>query len=117
MARYIDADKLIEHIKDVPTWYERLGIGWRSTKYPDGMFDCDDVINSIGNQPTADVVEVKHGEWREGALLKVGREIKHYPSVICSDCGITFCDIINNHNYMYRYCPHCGAKMDGGKAE
>lgn len=58
MARFIDADKLVEHIKDLPTWRELLGVGWRSTKYPNGMFDCEDIINSIKNQPTADVVEV-----------------------------------------------------------
>lgn len=68
-------------------------------------------------KPTADVVEVKHGYWREGTFLKVGGLADVYPSVICSDCGITFCDIVNNHNYMYRYCPNCGAKMDGGKAK
>ena len=58
MARYIDADKLIKHIKDLPTWKEMLGVGWKSTRYPSGMFDCEDIINSIDNQPTADVEEV-----------------------------------------------------------
>ena len=59
MARYIDADALIKHIKDVPTWCEMLGIGWRPMKYPNGMYDCNDIINSIENAPTADVVETK----------------------------------------------------------
>ena len=73
-------------------------------------------LERLNEQPTADVEEVKHGKWREGAFLKVGGLMK-YPSVICSNCGITFCDIINNHDYMYRYCPNCGARMDGDKNE
>ena len=108
MARHIDADKLIGHIKDLPTWFKEDG-WWHSTKYPDGHFDCDDVINSIDNAPTADVAEVKYGEW-----------IKHFDDLFpaestqeCSVCHeeefITLC----NDNY----CPNCGAKMDGGKAE
>jgi len=79
--------------------------------------DAVNLVEAMENIPSADVVEVVHAYWREGAFLKVGGLVKCYPSVICSDCGITFYDIINNHNYMYRYCPNCGAKMDGGKAE
>jgi hypothetical protein len=82
-----------------------------------GDTTADNIMRDIETIPTVDVVEVKHAHWREGRFLKVGDSVKGYPSVICSDCGITFCDIINNHNYMYRYCPNCGAKMDGGKTE
>ena len=63
------------------------------------------------------VVEVRHGKWKEDAFLKPDGLVKRYPSVKCSECEIVFCDIINNHNYMYRYCPHCGAKMDKGEEE
>lgn len=100
MARYIDADKLIDHIKDLPTWREILGIGWRATKYPNGMFDCNDVINSIEDAPTADVAEVKHGEW-------VDNEIQDSILSKCSVCGFS-CGA-----YTFNYCPNCGAKMDG----
>lgn len=64
-----------------------------------------------------EVVEVRHGKWKEDAFLKPDGLVKRYPSVKCSECEIVFCDIINNHNYMYRYCPHCGAKMDKGEEE
>lgn len=57
--------------------------------------------------PTADVVEVKHGEWEENSYVSI------YPSVKRSECNIRFCDIISNHRYMWNYCPNCGAKMDG----
>lgn len=98
MARYIDVEALKND--GHPCWHDGEG----------------NIYYEVDHAPTADVVEVKHEYWREGVFLKVGGLVKAYPSVICSDCGITFCDIINNHNYMYRYCPNCGAKMDGGKA-
>lgn len=97
MARYIDAGKLIEHIKDLPTWREVLGRGWLTTKYPDGTFDCEDVISSIVNAPTADVVEVKEARWKGAGM----------GDYYCSLCQET---VSGNE---FKYCPHCGAKMDG----
>ena len=52
------------------------------------------------------------GEWRDRGFCKIGN--KNAPVVECSECHIAFCDLINNHYYMYRYCPYCGAKMKGG---
>ena len=78
MARYIDADKIdFSPLKD--------------------DFDRARAKVIIMGQPTADVVEVKHGEWE-------GLE--------CNLCG-HFATYANDYNY----CPECGAKMDGGKAE
>ena len=108
MAKYIDADKLKEHIKDLPTWWaDDGGVYGHSMKYPEGMFDCEDIINSIDNQPTADVVEVKHGEW-------IANLIKPWNGVVVNwKCSV--CEGISSENI--NYCPHCGAKMDGGKTE
>ncbi len=60
----------------------------------------------------AEYVEQKHGRWEEAHEIK---SFKHtnIPVVQCSKCECYFCDIINNHHYMYHYCPNCGAKMDG----
>ena len=60
------------------------------------------------------VAPVVHGRWVDKPLIK---SFKHtnIPVVECSACGIDFCDIINNHYFMYKYCPNCGAKMDGGE--
>lgn len=61
MPEYIEREALIEHIKDLPTWdyiAKADGVYEKSTKYPEGNFNCDDVINSINNAPAADVVEV-----------------------------------------------------------
>lgn len=52
-----------------------------------------------------------HGMWYDKPPI-IWHGTSNIPVVQCSECGITFCDIINNHHYMYRYCPHCGARMD-----
>lgn len=59
MAEYIEREALIAHIKDLPTWWaDAGGVYGRSMKYPEGMFDCEDVISSIENAPAADVAPV-----------------------------------------------------------
>ena len=63
----------------------------------------------IEKQPTADVVEVKHGEW---VLTKteVGWNCCEYPTeYTCSECGRT-------EPQEEPYC-NCGAKMDGRREE
>ena len=60
-----------------------------------------------------------HREERKGKLIDA-HEIpsfygKNIPVVQCSKCEIYFCDIINNHHYMYHYCPNCGADMRGNE--
>ena len=54
----------------------------------------------VGELPTVDVQEIKHGEWRE-----------HNKIYICSQCGYSF----ENEGYIafFNYCPNCGARMDG----
>lgn len=57
--------------------------------------------------PTADVVEVKHGYWKE--VNQIGRGSRHiqYTTKQCSVCGYW------NGRKKTKYCPECGAKMDG----
>lgn len=54
------------------------------------------------------------GEWKDRGLVKSVNPA-NVPIVECSKCNITFCDILNNHHLIYRYCPFCGAKMKGGE--
>ena len=71
----------------------------------------DSIVYRINLQEAADVAPVSHGRWVDKPLIK---SFKHtnIPVVECSACGIDFCDIINNHYFMYKYCPNCGAKME-----
>ena len=59
MAEYTEKEALIAHIKNLPTcWADAGGVYGRSMKYPEGMFDCEDVVSSIENAPAADVAPV-----------------------------------------------------------
>lgn len=93
MARYIDADVLLGNLKR--QYGEELG--WQGTT------NMSDVGMMIEDAPTADVAEVKHGEWRQ---VRCGDT----PLYACSECG-------KNEYMQLRYCPNCGAKMDGGEVK
>lgn len=67
----------------------------------------------IKRLPAIDPEEMRpKGEWRERPSIK---SFKHtnIPVVECSRCGLIFCDIINNQQLVYHYCPNCGAMMEG----
>lgn len=55
-------------------------------------------------------VEVKMKTfWYETFIRHRG---KRYPAVRCSNCEMYFCDIVNNHSVMYKYCPYCGKRIE-----
>ena len=102
MAEYIDREALIVHIKDLPTWWaDAGGVYGRSMKYPEGMFDCEDVISSVENAPPADVSPVQHAKWE----VVVGSNGKEY--MVCTGCRKQ-----QDLTGVFSYCPNCGAKMD-----
>ena len=98
MARYIDADMLLIDLHQQHTI--KL---FKPTK-EDVQFVG--MLETINKQPTADVEEVKHGEWKSGNDL--------YYRVNCSLCGYEHY-LGAFYQYSGNYCPNCGAKMDGGK--
>ena len=65
-------------------------------------------LDLIEKTSTSDVEEVKHGEWAWIAD----------DSPMCTCCGKVF-DTTDDADagITWLYCPKCGAKMDGGKAE
>ena len=78
MARLIDADALLEHIKGLPTWFEDGGGMWSCLDgYPKGLFYPEDIISSIENAPIVDaiVLPCKVGDTVYGQLHCYGREI------------------------------------------
>ena len=58
-------------------------------------------LNSI---PAADVAPVRHGHWCWDGRFRA-----------CSICGsyVEFTETLGASHW--KYCPHCGAKMDGGE--
>ena len=86
MARYIDADALLEKAWDADT---RIGYVQ--------VVDVGDVIDA----PTVSPDEVRGvGRW----LNDVGEF--GFPEIPCSVCGY------KNGHYGFKYCPNCGAKME-----
>lgn len=68
----------------------------------------DDALLQIEDEPAADVAPVVHGEW----IHNTKREYDY----ICSVCrGDAPEDRYRNNAILTPYCPHCGAKMDGGE--
>ena len=111
MARYIDESKLIQAIikerdkipQTIPcASYELLDEKPNSVGQSQRA-GIRKALRCIAEAPTADVVEVKHGEW-----VVLEEEIGLYSCSLCDYKIIrTECN----------YCPRCGAKMDGGKNE
>ena len=66
----------------------------------------DEVLNDA---PTADVAEVRHGEWISDSFIsKTGEKLYRPP--MCSVCN-------QQTSFRSKFCPNCGAKMDGGGIE
>lgn len=105
MAEYIEREATIELLRS---------LGSRDYRREKGTIqEAIKMVSFPEYTPSADVAPVRHGRWIDKPLIK---SFKHtnIPVVECSACGIDFCDIINNHYFMYKYCPNCGSKMDGG---
>lgn len=109
--RPIDADALLcdiieRYCKDCD---KRKGVknGKRRIIYEIGDVPCsacgiDDIAGEIEDAPTADVVERK------------GKNISAI-GFMCSACG--FGDFGGFHGYEPKFCPNCGAEMEGEKAD
>nr|DAI21206.1 MAG TPA: zinc-ribbon domain protein [Caudoviricetes sp.] len=73
--------------------------------------DVDLVKFGLDRIPAADVAEVVHGEW-----LRADDDWNSLTTIQCSLCSEEWCfetdDDVSLLNY--KYCPNCGAKMDGG---
>ena len=79
-------------------------LGGESGIYADAYNDLAEDFYTI---PAADVAPVVHGRWEmrpTGMATDTGPEYKAY------------CTVCNEPNKQYQppFCPHCGAKMDGG---
>lgn len=95
MAEYIEREALKQSIKNSDMWNrEKMS-----------------ALMIVSAEPVADVTPVVHGRWQDYHFVKTDCPRDGFPTVKCSNCEIAFCDLINNHHFMYRYCPNCGARM------
>lgn len=74
-------------------------------KFSDHLPIGRSIRQSIAEVPTVDVAPVRHGKWIITEHSEYGVEAK------CSECGY---EVIFGRYHIGKYCPFCGAKMDGG---
>jgi hypothetical protein len=99
MPRYIDADFLIDKLK------EQANIPWNKRAVPvSWSYAYKEFIDDIENAPTADVEPVRHGRWYENNI----------GDAVCSNCK----GIQDKYEVVFMpYCPNCGCKLDLEKEE
>ena len=96
--RLIDADYFIEYLGLDAENSREINLGEIVT------------LEDFDRQPTIDAEPVRHGEW----ILTKERNIwDEFTEVLkCSECG-KFASRGQGIEVRHRYCPNCGAKMDG----
>lgn len=70
-----------------------------------------EVRKNILSIPVEDVVPVAHGYWFVDERPESDRE------VTCSVCEEPVFRYNDHIDWRPKYCPHCGAKMDGGEKQ
>lgn len=92
--KYIDVDLLKEKLKECVIQSPEIG-----------AIPAIFLVNSIAR---ADVEEVRHGEWIDVPFGCYPSEHGSYDGrTECSVCGFVMSRLY------YKYCPCCGARMDG----
>lgn len=73
-------------------------------------FSYERVIEILDDIPTVNVAPVVHGRWIHTDLAS-----HWYGKDECSEC--TYHEQDRSDLSHFRYCPNCGAKMDGGDSD
>lgn len=76
----------------------------------------DEIRNEIRRAPAADAAPVVHAQWEEADWREYNAqscETICYPkaALACTNC---LCAFKKDALWSRKYCPNCGAKMDGG---
>ena len=91
--RPIDADRALEIVRD-----QRIA-------HPNAYHLTNYATLILREAPTIDVAPVRHGCWER--VIPSKSAAKWSTKVSCSNC--------HSAGYAHhKYCPNCGAKMDGG---
>lgn len=103
MSRYIDADALFEELQRCSheTWSKDINRAW----WAQAVKIKDNIVRCIDRQPTADVVEVRHGEWVDNHCSVCGMQ------PIGEETWTSFGLTPPIFKYWLSFCPCCGAKM------
>ncbi len=107
MPRYIDQDKLVSKRDE---YYATLGNEYGfGSEYVRGYGDA---INDIEDEPAVDVQEVRYGKMN----IRKSRSTNRNATYKCSVCW-KLCSSYYNDIGEWKFCPHCGARMDGGESK
>lgn len=100
MAEYIEREALYEKAY----WHgEHPDVG---NPFPDGVDAID--IKDVDAIPAADVAPVVHGRWVD-RIVDENKVIQPWMQrYYCSEC------LEGGSQSWFKFCPNCGAKMDGG---
>lgn len=112
MSRYIDAEHLMEKVSRMIDFCEKHKVSGLNALFQvgDAIMDC----------PTADVVEVRRGEWRDRYGEKYANRL--YECSLCEEIapeGTVYDELERplRQQILSPYCPNCGAIMDGERRE
>lgn len=97
---YIEREALLKTFETLKEKSETL----RDKIYLDG------VMAVIDTAPAADVAEVVHGEWLDNDDRCYCNRCFEFSCTVTDDTGTIYNDLT-------KFCPNCGAKMDGGRKE
>lgn len=101
MAEYIEREALIAN-------FESAG-----AKFVYGDSIIKGIISRINLQPAANVVKVKHGKWEKAkGIIGINPATLNFEIGDTDRCSLCSADFIAVKP-KYKYCPNCGAKMDG----
>ena len=109
MGRLIDVDKFkaVNRMKDDCADCDKELSGSKKACEFDRVYTKMDFCGWLDDAPTVDAVTVVHGRWKE--------DPSGYGFWICSACG--FVSEASAADMLYKFCPNCGAKMDGKDGE
>ena len=93
--RLVDADALIDNICRYAS--------------PEMAWDRLDIVHKINEMPT---IEERKGKW----MRNVDEDVNAW-WYECSECGDYPLKNAYGHDELSRWCPHCGAKMEGEQHE
>lgn len=116
MAEYIEREELVRHCKRI------IEAEHNQISAPSSWsFAYEQFIEDLEEEPTADVVEVRHGEWltKEYFYGKDG-ECDGWVEKPAENGDCAYCSSCHEHALLNggeeyelsNYCPNCGAKMD-----
>ena len=99
-TEYIEREALIEEAKHNKAVCQAIA-------------DIVDVKDIINNTPVADVIPIRHGHWI--AEENWTPDDYYYTCSICREDFYMIVGTPSDNNY--KYCPNCGARMDGNEVE